>query len=87
MGAIAGNKKVLFSELAKATQFREINSDSLQLAYAISVHKSQGSGFDNTVIVIPANSRFVTKELFYTALTRAKSKVVLCDFTPQDKFT
>ena len=87
MGSIAGNKKILFSELNKPTYFNQINSDALQLAYAISVHKSQGSGFENTVIVIPADSRFVTKELFYTALTRAKSKVVLLIQKPSSDYS
>jgi len=87
MGAISGNNKVFFSDLDKPTYFNKIHSDSLQLAYAISVHKSQGSGFTNTFIVVPSNSRFVSKELFYTALTRAKSKVVLLMQKPSDDYS
>lgn len=40
------------------------NSDSkLELAYALTVHKSQGSSFGKTIVVINGKSSFVTKEL------------------------
>jgi len=50
----------------------------LELAYAMTVHKSQGSEFDQVVIVMPEqDSEFVTKEILYTALTRAKRVVTI----------
>ena len=52
-------------------------ADSLDLAYAISIHKSQGSDFDTVVVVLPKNCRLLSRELIYTALTRAKNKLVL----------
>jgi exodeoxyribonuclease V alpha subunit len=46
--------------------------ENLELAYAISVHKAQGSEFTRTYVVVPKNDRFpVSSELLYTALTRA----------------
>ena len=46
--------------------------ENLELAYAISVHKAQGSEFLHTYVVIPrADSRALSSELVYTALTRA----------------
>ncbi len=54
----------------------EINQ--LSLAYAITIHKSQGSEFD--VVIIPAiagPSMILTRNLIYTAVTRAKKMVVL----------
>ena len=52
-----------------------------KLAYAITIHKSQGSEYENVVIVLPpltANcNTILTKELLYTAVTRAKSRVML----------
>lgn len=50
----------------------------LSLAYAITIHKSQGSEFDVVVIpVIAGTSMILTRNLIYTAVTRAKKMVVL----------
>lgn len=52
--------------------------NQLSLAYAITIHKSQGSEFD--VVVIPCiagPSMILTRNLIYTAVTRAKKTVVL----------
>jgi exodeoxyribonuclease V alpha subunit len=46
------------------------------LAYALTVHKSQGSEFDKVLLVLPDRaSRVLTRELLYTAITRARSEV------------
>lgn len=66
-----------------AYKFRnwEFGSDDgspiLELAYAITVHKSQGSEFGTTFVVIPSPCRLLTRELLYTALTRQQKRVVL----------
>lgn len=45
-------------------------------AYAISVHKSQGSEFP--VVIVPiVNKSMLTKKLIYTAITRAKTKLII----------
>lgn len=49
----------------------------LELAYAITIHKSQGSDFDTVLVVLPKTGRILSRELIYTALTRAKSKLIL----------
>lgn len=52
--------------------------ENLELAYAISVHKSQGSEFDYVYIVIPKrDSHLLSMELLYTAITRAQRKVTI----------
>jgi exodeoxyribonuclease V alpha subunit len=44
--------------------------------HAMTIHKSQGSQADAvTVLMPPEDSRLLTRELFYTAVTRAKEKV------------
>ncbi len=53
--------------------------DELTLSYAISVHKSQGCEFPIVVMPLPVNNiRIMTRNLLYTAVTRAKKLVVLC---------
>lgn len=52
--------------------------DELELAYAVTVHKSQGSEFDVVVMpVFETHRLLMTRNLLYTAITRAKSLVVL----------
>lgn len=49
---------------------------NLETMYAMTIHKSQGSqASEVTVLMPPVDSRLLTRELFYTAVTRAKSKV------------
>lgn len=45
-------------------------------AYAMTIHRSQGSQFDAvTVVLPPSGSELLTRELLYTAITRAKQRV------------
>lgn len=46
-----------------------------EIAFALSVHKAQGSEFDRVVIAIPPQAEGWGKELLYTAVTRAKKEV------------
>lgn len=48
----------------------------VETMHAMTIHKSQGSQADEvTVLMPPVDSRLLTRELFYTAVTRAKNKV------------
>lgn len=50
--------------------------EELELAYAITIHKSQGSEFDDVIIVLPRGPGILfTRNLLYTAVTRAKKSV------------
>ncbi len=55
----------------------ENDSSNIELAYAITVHKSQGSDFDYVFLVVPRTGRIISRELIYTALTRAKKQLIL----------
>lgn len=47
-------------------------------AYAMTVHKSQGSEFEHTALVLPPHfSPLITRELLYTGITRARRKLTL----------
>jgi exodeoxyribonuclease V alpha subunit len=47
-------------------------------AFALTVHKSQGSEFNEVFLLLPANPvRVLTRELLYTGVTRAKNRVVV----------
>ena len=52
--------------------------EEFTLAYAVSVHKSQGSEYDNVILVMPSNmKRMLYNKLIYTAVTRAKKSLVI----------
>jgi ATP-dependent exoDNAse (exonuclease V) alpha subunit len=53
--------------------------DFLELGYAMSVHRSQGSDFGGVVVILPkeAKQRLVSRELLYTALTRFTQRLYL----------
>ncbi len=50
---------------------------SHEQCWAMSIHKSQGSEFDVVVVVLPETSALASRELLYTAVTRARSQVLV----------
>jgi exodeoxyribonuclease V alpha subunit len=68
---------VVFDDLKEVTyEFTQL--DELELAYSITIHKSQGSEYP--VVIIPlfkGPSMLLSRNLLYTAVTRAKQLVVL----------
>jgi exodeoxyribonuclease V alpha subunit len=56
-----------FKELTKIQCYKV----GLQLAYALTVHKSQGSEYDNCIVVVDGEG--IEKSMLYTAITRAKN--------------
>lgn len=58
--------------------FSKTDSKNLELAYACTVHKMQGSGFTSTIVGMDSSSYIMNNsELLYTAITRAKKYCVL----------
>jgi hypothetical protein len=57
--------------------FGEEAEPKLELAYALTIHKVQGSEFGLTFLIIPNPCRLLSRELLYTALTRQKERVII----------
>ncbi|KPU44727.1 ATP-dependent RecD-like DNA helicase [Oxobacter pfennigii] len=71
------NISVIFDDERRVI-YEAINFEELELAYAVTIHKSQGSEFP--VIVMPAvwgPPMLMTRNLLYTGITRAKEMVVI----------
>ena len=67
---------VIFDDKEYTYSFPQL--DELELAYAITVHKSQGSEFDAVIMpMYPCAPMLQNRNLLYTAVTRAKKLVVL----------
>lgn len=69
--------KVVFDDEKIAWyQFQDL--DQLEHAYAITIHKSQGSEFDVVLIVLPQSApMLLTRNLLYTGITRAKKMLIV----------
>ena len=61
----------------KVAVYQYSDIEQLALAYAVTIHKSQGCEFDAVVIALDANYMLQTRNLLYTAVTRAKKLVVV----------
>jgi hypothetical protein len=71
--------KVQFSTQPSSSYYypRSDVDGQLELAYALTVHKSQGSDFDIVFLILPKNATTLSRELLYTGLTRFRKKMVL----------
>ncbi len=58
-------------------EFGEESVVPLELAYALTVHKAQGSQFDTVILVLAEPCLIISREMLYTALTRQKKKIVI----------
>ncbi|MEG1581857.1 MAG: ATP-dependent RecD-like DNA helicase [Clostridia bacterium] len=68
---------VVFED-GRFASYSQAELEDLSLAYAITIHKSQGSEFDVVIIpVLGGNPLLYNKNLLYTAVTRAKKMVVI----------
>ena len=58
--------------------YDETMLQDLELAYAMTIHKSQGSEFSTVVLaLLPGPPQMMVRNLLYTAVTRAKDRVVM----------
>lgn len=66
-----------YSYIFKSRDFENENESQLELAYSITVHKSQGSGFKTVILILPNPCPLLSRELLYTAFTRQENKVII----------
>ena len=53
--------------------------DTIELAYALTVHKAQGSEYDDVALLLPDTAMpLLSRELLYTALSRSRRAVIIC---------
>ena len=69
--------QVLFDD-GKVTWYAYSELDQLEHAYAITIHKAQGSEFDVVILTVPQSSNMLlTRNLLYTGITRAKKLLIV----------
>lgn len=56
---------------------KDDSSESLELAYALTIHKAQGSQFNSVILILTDKTRMMSKELLYTALTRQEDDLYI----------
>jgi hypothetical protein len=59
------------------SEFGDEGGNPLELAYALTVHKTQGSEFGTSFVVLPDPCWLLSRELLYTALTRQQDRVII----------
>jgi exodeoxyribonuclease V alpha subunit len=75
---VAGDEglRAVISGATGPVEFATSRLSAVDTMHAMTIHKSQGSQADTvTVLLPPEDSRLLSRELLYTAITRAKSKV------------
>ena len=75
---VEGEDALLISFDEHIVTYKAQEFDNLTLAYAISIHKAQGSEFDNVIMpILPSYQIMLKKRIIYTGITRSKQKLIL----------
>ena len=73
-----GKWYVYFPHLSQGIASTRLPLQDISTAFALTIHKSQGSEFEHVAVVLDAAAKeLLSRELLYTAVTRAKQKVIL----------
>jgi exodeoxyribonuclease V alpha subunit len=73
-----GRPEVAFARGSSVIRISPTRLDDAETVHAMTIHKSQGSQFATVVVVVPdESSPLLTRELLYTAVTRARTRVVV----------
>ena len=73
-----GRLSAAFARRGEVLELSPSRLDAVDTVYAMTVHKSQGSQFRTAAVLLPdPSSRLLTRELLYTAITRAREQLIL----------
>ena len=73
-----GRVSAAFERRDEVAEFTPARLGAVETVYAMTIHKSQGSQFDTAAVLLPdPTSQILTRELLYTAVTRAREHLVL----------
>ena len=73
-----GRVTAAFERRGEILAFSPARLRAVETVYAMTVHKSQGSQFGTAAVLLPdPSSRLLTRELLYTAVTRAREELIL----------
>jgi len=73
-----GARIVVFGDAEEVKTFSATSLPQVDTVHALTIHKSQGSEFAHTIVVLPkGKSKILTRELLYTGITRAKPNLTL----------
>ena len=74
----AGAVRAVFERRGQLVELTPQRLASVDTVYAMTVHKAQGSQFDQVAVLLPdPTSPILTRELLYTAITRARRRLIL----------
>jgi exodeoxyribonuclease V alpha subunit len=74
----AGGVRAVFERRGQLLELTPQRLPPVETVYAMTVHKAQGSQFDEVAVLLPdAGSPILTRELLYTAITRARRRLIL----------
>jgi exodeoxyribonuclease V alpha subunit len=73
-----GRLAAVFERRGELVEVGPTRLSAVETVHAMTIHKSQGSQLDEAVVLLPdAASPILTRELLYTAVTRARERVTL----------
>jgi exodeoxyribonuclease V alpha subunit len=73
-----GRPVAMFERDGVLARFAPSRLEAVEALYAMTIHKSQGSQFDAAAVLLPdPSSRLLSRELLYTAITRARRRLLL----------
>ncbi len=75
----AGRKSAVFERQGGLVEISPTRLGAVDTVHALTIHKSQGSQVDTVAVLLPdPTSRVLTRELMYTAVTRARKSMIVC---------
>ena len=78
VAAEGGRLSAAFERSGGVVRFSSTRLAAVDTVYAMTIHKSQGSQFDTAAVLLPdPSSQILTRELLYTAVTRARERLTL----------